>query len=206
MNDKETPGKKSYDRQAKIAVWLLAFLFFGMPFLLTLALYWLMSDARSMGMMGFVQEIVTRILWIMTAIIAVIMIKKTVQNKSSAVKRIIKAAGIVFCIAISVLCVRPIVLDIPYLSHPETMYLSDLEFEHDTNYEYLNFYNLCGIDAAGEMHIFHISRERLEEGEDLAQASDQPVYAKVSCLPHTGTLMTIEYTTDPDASAAVKIH
>ena len=69
MNDKETSDKKSHEIQAKIVVGLLAFIFFGMPFLLMLALYW-----------------------------------------------IIKVSGIVFCTAISILCVRSIVLDIPPIS------------------------------------------------------------------------------------------
>ena len=137
----------------------------------------------------------------MTAIVVVITIGKAVQNKSSAMKRIIKAAGIVFCIAISVLCVRTIVLDIPYLSHPETMHLSNLEFEDDTNYEYLSFYKLYGIDADGKGHTFHTSQKRMEEGRVLAQANDRPIYAGVTYLPYTKTLMTLEYTTKPDASA-----
>ena len=56
--------KKSYERQANIAVGLLIFIICGIPTLLMLALYWLLSDARSMGMMGFVQEIVMRICWL----------------------------------------------------------------------------------------------------------------------------------------------
>ena len=194
--------KKSYERQANIAVGLLIFIICGIPILLMLALYWLLSDARSMGMMGFVQAIVYRLLWIMTAIVVVIGIKKTVQNKSSAVKRMAMAAGIVLCIAVSVLCMRTIVLDIPYLSHPETMYLSDLEFEADTNYEYGQFYKLYGIDAAGKMHSFDTSEKRMEEGKKLVQASDRSVYARVTYLPHTKTLMTLEYVTEPDASVA----
>ena len=193
--------KKSYERQANIAVGLLIFIICGIPILLMLALYWLLSDARSMGMMGFIQAIVYRLLGIMTAIVVVIGIKKTVQNKSSAVKRMAMAAGIVLCIAVSALLMRPIVLDIPYLSHPETMYLSDLEFEADTNYEYGQFYKLYGVDAAGKMHSFDTSEKRMEEGQELVQASDRPVYAKVTCLPHTKTLMTLKYTTMPDASA-----
>ena len=185
--------KKSYERQANIAVGLLIFIICGIPTLLMLALHWFLSDARSMGMMGFVQAIIYRLLGIMTAIVVVIGIKKTVQNKSSAVKRTAMAAGIVLCIAVSVLCMRTIVLDIPYLSHPETMYLSDLEFEDDTNYEYSNFYYLRGMGADGHMHSFNVSEERMEEGQELAQASDQPVYARVAYLPHTGILMTLEY-------------
>ena len=165
-----------------------------------LALYWLLSDARSMGMMGFVQAIVYRLLGIMTAIVVVIGIKKTVQNKSAAVKRMAMATGIVLCIAVSVLLVRPLVLDIPYLSHPETMYLNNLEFEADTNYEYGQFYKLYGIDADGKGHTFHTSEKRMEEGQALVQTNDRPVYAKVTYLPHTKTLMTLEYTTKPDTA------
>ena len=194
-------GKKSYERQANSAVGLLIFIICGILVLPLFALSWLLSDARSMGMMGFVQAIIYRLLVIMTAIVVVIGIKKTVQNKSSAVKRTAMAAGIVLCIAVSVLLVRPLVLDIPYLSHPETMYLSDLEFEADTNYEYGQFYKLRGVDAAGKMHSFDTSEKRMEEGQKLVQASDQPVYARVTYLPHTKTVMTLEYTTESDASA-----
>ena len=187
--------KKSYERQANIAVGLLIFIICGILVLPLFALSWLLSDARSMGMMGFVQAIVYRLLVIMTAIVVVIGIKKTVQNKSSAVKRTAMTAGIVLCIAVSVLCMRTIVLDIPYLSHPETMYLSDLEFEADTNYEYGQFYKLRGIDAAGKMHSFDTSEDRMEEGQELVRASDRPVCARVTYLPHTGILMTLEYIT-----------
>ena len=199
MKDKETSRKKSYERQANIAVGLLIFIICGIPTLLMLALYWFLSDARSMGMMGFVQAIIYRLLGIMTAIVVVIGIKKTVQNKSSAVKRMAMAAGIVLCIAVSALLVRPLVLDIPYLSHPETMYLSDLEFEADTNYEYGQFYKLYGIDADGKGHTFHTSQKRMEEGQELVQTSDRPIHARVTYLPHTGILMTLEYTTESEA-------
>ena len=193
--------KKSYERQANIAVGLLIFIICGIPSILTIVFLWFMrNDALSMGITGFVQEIIYRFLGIMTAIVVVIGIKKTVQNKSSAVKRMAMAAGIVLCIAVSALLMRPIVLDIPYLSHPETMYLSDLEFEADTNYEYGQFYKLYGIDADGKGHTFHTSQKRMEEGQELVRASSQPVYAKVTYLPHTKTLMTLEYTTKPDTA------
>lgn len=195
--------KKSYERQANIAVGLLIFIICGIPSILTIVFLWFMrNDALSMGITGFVQEIIYRLLWIMTAIVVVIGIKKTVQNKSSVVKRIAMAAGIVFFIVISILCIRTIVLDIPYLSHPKTMYLSDLEFEDDTNYEYAIFYKLYGIDADGKGHTFHTSEKRMEEGQELVRASSQPVYARITYLPHTKTLMTLEYVTEPDAPVA----
>lgn len=187
--------KKSYERQANIAVGLLIFIICGIPTLLMLALHWFLPDARSIGMMGFVQAIIYRLLGIMTAIVVVIGIKKTVQNKSSAVKRTAMAAGIVLCIAVSVLCMRTIVLDIPYLSHPETMYLSNLEFEDDTNYEYLNFYYVRGMGADKHVHSFHVSEDRMEEGQELVRTSGRPVCARVTYLPHTGILMTLEYIT-----------
>ena len=195
MKGKETPRKTSYERQADVAVGLLIFVICGIPTLLGLGLLWFLSDARCMGMTGFIQAVIFRLLGIMTAIIVVLIIGKAVQNKSSAVKRMIKAAGIVFCIAISVLCLRTIVLDVPYLSHPETMYLSDLEFEDDTNYEYLNFYYLRGIGVDKHMHSFNVSEERMEDGQELVQASDRPVYARITYLPHTKTVMTLAYTT-----------
>ena len=193
--------KKPYERKANSAVGLLIFIICGILVLPLFALSWLLSDARSMGMMGFVQAIIYRLLVIMTAIVVVIGIKKTVQNKSSAVKRMAMAAGIVLCIAVSVLCMRTIVLDIPYLSHPETMYLSDLEFEADTNYEYSNFYYVRGMGADKHMHSFNVSEERMEEGQALVQASNRSVYAEITYLPHTETVMTLEYTTKPGASA-----
>ena len=45
-------SKKSSERQANIAVGLFIFIICGVPALLGLALLWLLSDARSMGMMG----------------------------------------------------------------------------------------------------------------------------------------------------------
>lgn len=157
--------KKSSEGQADNIFWLLVFVFVGIPGLLMLALYWLMSDAQSMGITGFMQEIVVRIFGIVAAIIAFIIIEKKVQNKSFVVKRIVKVASIVLCVAISVFLVRPIVLDAPYLSRPETMYLHDLEFEDDTNNEYLFFYKLYGIGADGKGHTFHTTQKRMDEGQ-----------------------------------------
>ena len=75
------------------------------------------------------------------------------------------------------------------------MYLSNLELEADTNYEYGQFYKLRSIDAAGKMHSLDTSENRMEKGQELVRASDRLVCARVTYLPHTGTLMTLEYTT-----------
>ena len=42
---------------------------------------------------------------------------------------------------------------------------------------------------------FHTGYERMEEGQELARASDRPVCARVTYLPHIGILMTLEYIT-----------
>ena len=47
----------------------------------------------------------------------------------------------------------------------------------------------------GKGHTFHTGHERMEEGQELVQTSDRPVCARVTYLPHTGILMTLEYIT-----------
>ena len=60
-----------------IAVGLLIFIICGIPSILTIVFLWFMrNDALSMGITGFIQAIITRLLWIMTAIVVVIGIKK----------------------------------------------------------------------------------------------------------------------------------
>ena len=53
--------------------------------------------------------------------------------------------------------------------------------------------------ADKHMHSFKVSEKRMEEGQALVRASDQPIYARVAYLPHNGTLMTLEYTTESEA-------
>ena len=87
-------------------------------------------------------------------------------------------AGIVLCIAVSALLVRPLVLDIPYLSHPETMYLSNLELEDDTNYEYSNFYYVRG-QAYAQLQ----SQREADGGGAGAGAGKRPAHICQGRLP-----------------------
>ena len=54
----------------------------------------------------------------------------------------------------------------------------------------------------GERHSFEISEKRYEEGRALWGGNDYNLFAKVTYLPHTSTLMSLEFMTEPDASGA----
>ena len=65
--------------------------------------------------------------------------------------------------------VRPLILDIPYLKRPKTVYLDCLEFEiergtMDTTSDY---YYLHGVDMNGEKRSFKISEKQFREGRRL---------------------------------------
>ena len=54
----------------------------------------------------------------------------------------------------------------------------------------------------GERHSFEISEKRYEEGRALWGGNDYNLFAKVTYLPHTSTLMSLEFMTELDASGA----
>ena len=88
--------------------------------------------------------------------------------------------------------------DIPYLKRPEAAYLERLEFEYSRgigDYGSDDYY-LRGVDMTGERHSFEISEKRYEEGRALWGGNDYNLFAKVTYLPHTSTLMSLEFMTD----------
>lgn len=100
--------------------------------------------------------------------------------------------------------IRPLVLDIPYLKRPETAYLERLEFDHARgigDYSSDSYY-LRGVDMTGERHSFNISEKRLEEGCELWSENNNNLFAKVTYLPHTSTLIMNEFITELDPSVA----
>ena len=95
-------------------------------------------------------------------------------------------------------------MDIPYLKRPEAAYLERLEFEYSRgigDYGSDDYY-LRGVDMTGERHSFEISEKRYEEGRALWGENDYNLFAKVTYLPHTSTLMSLEFMTELDASGA----
>ena len=109
-----------------------------------------------------------------------------------------RTAGILLCLAVAFFLVRPLVLDIPYLKRPEAAYLERLEFEYSRgigDYGSDDYY-LRGVDMTGERHSFEISERGTREGRALWGGNDYNLFAKVTYLPHTSTLMSLEFMTD----------
>ena len=86
------------------------------------------------------------------------------------------------CVGAAFFLVRPLILDIPYLEHPEAAYLERLEFEYSRgigDYGSDDYY-LRGVDMTGERHSFEISEKRYEEGRALWGGNDYNLFAKVT--------------------------
>ena len=194
MKNIKMPNEKLLKRRENMAYCLLFFIFAGIPTILIIALRWFLSDKFSMGLTGFLQNVFANIVFILIAIAMIIYTIKKVSNKPLK-KLILKIAIIVISTIIAILFARPIILDISYLKHPKETYLNNLEFYDDTNYEYLMFYDVYGKDTEGKYHTFHISEELMKKGQNMLQSNNN-LSVKVSYLPYTSTLMTIEFITE----------
>ena len=194
MENKKTTSEKILKRRENQAYCLLFFIFAGIPTILIITLRWFLSDNFSMGLAGFLQNVFANIVFILIAIAIIIYTIKKVPNKPLK-KLILKIVIIVISTIIAILLARSIILDIPYLKHPKETYLNNLEFYDDTNYEYLMFYDVYGKDMEGKYHTFHISEELMKKGQNMLQSNNN-LSVKVSYLPHTSTLMTLEFITE----------
>ena len=127
-----------------------------------------------------------------------------IQPDTSFKQKAGRTAVIIFCVIAAFFLVRPLVLDIPYLKCPETSYLDRLECDYEMGVgDYSSdAYYLRGVDMTGEHHSFRISERQLKEGRELWSENEYNLFAKVSYLPHTSTLMTLEFITELDSSAA----
>lgn len=160
------------------------------------------SGAINMGTTGFIQAAVIHGgLGLLAVMIAVVSIVKLAKPNRSFKQIIGRTVMIVACVVAAFFLVRPLILDIPYLKCPETVYLDRLEFDDVMGIgDAPDTYCLRGVDMAGEHHSFDISEKRLDEGRKLWSENDYSLFAKVTYLPHTDTLMTLEYVTELDAS------
>ena len=193
MKNKKITSEKILKRRENQAYCLLFFIFAGIPTILIIAFRWFLSDNFSMGLTGFLQNVFANIVFILIAIVIIISSIKRVPNKPLK-KLILKIVIIVISAIAVILLARPIILDIPYIKHPKETYLNNLEFYDDTNYEYLMFYDVYGKDLEGKYHTFHISEELMEKGKKMLELNDD-LSIKISYLPHTSTLMTLEFIT-----------
>ena len=194
MKNIKMPSEKILKRRENQAYCLLFFIFAGIPTILIIAFRWFLSDKFSMGLTGFLQNVFANIVFILIAIAIIIYTIKKVPSKPLK-KLILKIVIIVISTIIAILLARSIILDIPYLKHPKETYLNNLEFYDDTNYEYLMFYDVYGKDMEGKYHTFHISEELMKKGQNMLQSNNN-LSVKVSYLPYTSTLMTIEFITE----------
>ena len=140
----------------------------------------------------------------MAVIIALVLFILLVQPDTTFLQKVGRTAGILLCLAAAFFLVRPLVLDIPYLKRPEAACLERLEFEYSRgigDYGSDDYY-LRGVDMTGERHSFEISEKRYEEGRALWGGNDFALFAKVTYLPHTSTLITLEFMTELDAPEA----
>lgn len=194
MENKKIPSEKLLKRRENTAYCLLFFIFAGIPTILIIAFRWFLSDKFSMGLTGFLQNVFVNIVFILITIAIIIYTIKKVSSKPLK-KLILKIVIIVISTIIAILLARSIILDIPYLKHPKETYLNNLEFYDDTNYEHLMFYDVYGKDMEGKYHTFHISEKLMKKGQKMLKKNDN-LSIKVSYLPYTSTLMTIEFITE----------
>lgn len=201
--DKSSPGNKKNKAEIKLFVLSLVVILF-LPITIFMVLDWFVhSDTLTIGVTGFIQTaIVNGCLGLVATIIAVVFVIKLIQPDTSFKQKVGRTAVILLCVAAAFFLVRPLVLDIPYLKHPEVAYLERLELDYERGIgDYgSDSYYLRGIDMTGERHSFTVSKKRYEEGRGLWSENDFDLFAKVTYLPHTSTLMTLEFMTELDAA------
>ena len=203
--DKSSPGNKKSNAELKLFVLFLVVILF-LPITIFMVFDWFVhSDTLTIGITGFIQTaIVNGCLGLLATIIAVVFVTKLIQSDASFKQKVGRTAVIILCVIAAFFLVRPLILDIPYLKHPEADYLERLEFEYSRgigDYGSDDYY-LRGVDMTGERHSFEISEKRYEEGRALWGENDFALFAKVTYLPHTSTLITLEFMTELDAAGA----
>ena len=203
--DKSSLGNKKSKAEIRLFVLSLVVILF-LPITIFMVLDWFVhSDTLTIGITGFIQTaIVNGCLGLVATIIAVVFVIKLIQPYTSFKQKVGRGAAIILCAVAAFFLVRPLVLDIPYLKRPEAAYLERLEFNYERGIgDYgSDSYYLRGVDMTGERHSFSISEKRFEDGRGLWSENDFDLFAKVTYLPHTSTLMTLEFMAELDAAGA----
>lgn len=203
--DKSSLGNKKSKAEIRLFVLSLVVILF-LPITIFMVLDWFVhSDTLTIGITGFIQTaIVNGCLGLVATIIAVVFVIKLIQPDTSFKQKVGRGAAIILCAVAAFFLVRPLVLDIPYLKRPEAAYLERLEFDYERGIgDYgSDSYYLRGVDMTGERHSFSISEKRFEDGRGLWSENDFDLFAKVTYLPHTSTLMTLEFMAELDAAGA----
>ena len=199
------PKKKQQQIRGKRIILLVLppvmIIFVPIIFLVALNLF-VNSGVINSGAAGFIQAaVINGGLGLLAVMIAVVSIIKLAKPNRSSKQMIGRTVMIAACVVAAFFLVRPLILDIPYLKCPETGYWDRLEFDDAMGVrDASDAYYLRGVDMVGERHSFDISEKRLDEGRKLWSENDYSLFAKGTYLPHTGTLMTLEYSTELDVS------
>ena len=180
------------------------FLILFVPSILLLVLYFFInSDSLTIGTTGFIQKVLTRgSIGLLALILSIVCIVKALRPKTARRKRILLSFVVLIAVPAAYFLIKPVVLDIPYLKAPEMTYLERLDFHESYGYgDAMTRYYLRGVDINGENHSFRISKKRLDEGRKQWSETDYRLFAEISYLPHTSTLMSLAYTSNPDLRA-----
>ena len=203
--NQEKHNCKSEKKGIKLFVLSLVILIF-LPITAFAVLDWFASsDALAIGITGYIQTVIVNgVLGLLAVIIALVSMVKLAQPNKSFKQIIGRTVVIIVCVGAAFFLVRPLILDIPYLEHPEAAYLERLEFDYERGIgDYgSDSYYLRGVDMTGERHSFDISEKSFEDGRGLWSENDYNLFAKVTYLPHTSTLMTLEFMTELDTAGA----
>lgn len=86
----------------------------------------------AMGRAGFIRNAAFRIgLGGLAAVIGGFCVKGILKRGKSVKGVLGRTFGIILCLLLACFLIRPVVLDLPYLDHPEITYLDSLEFDDD---------------------------------------------------------------------------
>lgn len=174
---------------------VLIFIFiFGAAIILSI----LENKVIAMGRAGFIRNAAFRIgLGGLAAVIAGFCMKGILKRRKSVKAVLGHVFGIILCLLLAFFLIRPVVLDIPYLDHPEITYLASLEFDDDHTGDGPARYYLSGVGSGGSTHRFSLNEEIYKAGREL-WFEDFDLRAKIAYLPHTDIVMSLQYLSPPD--------
>ena len=202
-NDKDNRSHNDkFEKRPAILFILFMIVIIFVPITFFAALNWFITNSRfSIGSTGFEQTVITNVgISIVAIIIAIVYLYKLFQPDKKVNQILGYLIGIALCSVITFFLVKPLVLDIPYINHPLTTYMERLKFDDEMGIgDSPTSYYLRGVDIAGKKHSFEISKSRYDEGISL-MAADKLV-AKVSYMPYTSTLMSLEFISDFSTSS-----
>ena len=204
-NKKTARDKLIWKQSVTVSILLVVFVILLPVAFFCVAKWFVTASSLPVGIMNFVQSVIARgYLGLLAITVVIVIVTKLIRANASFKQKIAKTVIIGLCVIIAFFLVRPLILDIPYLKHPKTIYLDCLEFEiergtMDTTSDH---YYLHGVDTTGEEHSFKISEKQLKDGRKLYSKNKYQLFAEISYLPHTSALISLKFVKELDVSAS----